>query len=127
MIWSRSDRPARMVVEWSTTESFRDPKRILGSHALEATGLTARIDLRDLPADQRVFYRVLFQSLADGKTLSEPATGHFRTAPAQSRDIRFVWSGDTAGQGFGINPDWGGMKTYETMRLPRARFLPTLG
>jgi alkaline phosphatase D len=36
------------------------------------------------------------------------------------RDILFVWSGDTAGQGFGINPDWGGMKLYETMR----RFTP---
>ncbi|HYI97010.1 MAG TPA: alkaline phosphatase D family protein [Bryobacteraceae bacterium] len=122
LIWSRSDRPARMIVEWSTTESFRDPKRILGSHAIEATDLTARVDLRELPADQRIFYRVLFQSLADGKTLGEPATGHFRTAPARPRDIRFVWSGDTAGQGFGINPDWGGMKTYERMRVREPDF-----
>jgi phosphodiesterase/alkaline phosphatase D-like protein len=32
------------------------------------------------------------------------------------RDVTFVWSGDTAGQGWGINPEWGGMKIYETMR-----------
>lgn len=116
MIWSRSDRPARLIVEWSTTEAFRDPKRVLGSHAIEVTDFTARIDLRDLPSDQQIFYRVLFQSLADGKTLSEPVIGRFRTAPSKPRNLRFVWSGDTAGQGFGINPDWGGMRTYETMR-----------
>jgi len=32
------------------------------------------------------------------------------------RDLRFLWSGDTAGQGWGINPAFGGMKIYETMR-----------
>ncbi len=31
------------------------------------------------------------------------------------RNIRFQWSGDTAGQGYGINPDWGGMRIYSTM------------
>src|SRR6478609_2272702 len=75
LIWSRSDRPARMIVEWATTESFRDPKRLPGSHAIEATDLTARIDLRDLPSSQHIFYRAQFESLTDGKTLSEPITG----------------------------------------------------
>ena len=32
------------------------------------------------------------------------------------RDLRFVWGGDTAGQGWGINPNFGGMKIYEAMR-----------
>jgi alkaline phosphatase D len=36
--------------------------------------------------------------------------GHART------DLRFLWSGDTAGQGWGINPQFGGMKIYEAMR-----------
>src|SRR5215468_1914586 len=31
-------------------------------------------------------------------------------------DLRFLWSGDTAGQGWGINPNFGGMKIYEAMR-----------
>lgn len=122
LIWSRSDRPARMIVDWSTTEAFGDPKRVLGSHAIDASDFTARIDLRDLPGGQQVFYRVFFQSLTDGKTLSEPVAGRFRTAPAQSRDVRFLWSGDTAGQNYGINPDWGGMRTYETMRRRGADF-----
>jgi alkaline phosphatase D len=32
------------------------------------------------------------------------------------RDVRFTWSGDTAGQGWGINEAWGGMKIYEQIR-----------
>ena len=41
--------------------------------------------------------------------------GQFRTAPASRRSVSFAWSGDTAGQGWGINADDGGMKTYATM------------
>ena len=41
--------------------------------------------------------------------------GQFRTAPRRRRDIRFVWGGDTAGQGWGINLEWGGMRIYKTM------------
>ena len=31
-------------------------------------------------------------------------------------DLRFLWGGDTAGQGWGINPGFGGMRIYEAMR-----------
>ena len=65
---------------------------------------------------------VLFEDLDSGKARSEPVLGRFRTPPAKRRDIRFVWSGDTAGQGWGINPDWGGMKIYETMRQVEPAF-----
>ncbi|MFT3953273.1 MAG: alkaline phosphatase D family protein [Piscinibacter sp.] len=37
-------------------------------------------------------------------------------------DLRFVWGGDTAGQGWGINPAFGGMKIYESMRQRAPRF-----
>jgi alkaline phosphatase D len=40
----------------------------------------------------------------------------------KNRAIRFLWSGDTAGQGWGINPDFGGMKIYEAMRQTRPDF-----
>ena len=49
--------------------------------------------------------------------------GRFRTAPADRRDVSFVWGGDVAGQGWGINPDDGGMVTYATMRKHRPDFL----
>jgi alkaline phosphatase D len=122
VIWSRSDRPARMIVEYATTASFKNPKRVIGPAALDVTDYTARIDLSGLPAGQSIFYRVMFQDLADVRRLSEPVSGHFRTAPAGLRDIAFQWSGDTAGQGWGINEDWGGMRIYQTMRQARPDF-----
>jgi alkaline phosphatase D len=115
IIWSRADRPARLMVEYATTESMRDAHRIPGPAALEATDFTAKLDLIGLPAGQRIFYRVYFEDLATPKHYSEPVTGSFLTAPLQKRDLHIMWSGDTAGQGFGINPDWGGMKIYHTM------------
>ncbi len=35
---------------------------------------------------------------------------------AADRPVRFVWSGDTVGQGWGINPELGGMRIYDAMR-----------
>jgi alkaline phosphatase D len=67
-----------------------------------------------LPADQNIFYRLTLADLADINLTSEPIIGHFRTAPASKRNVRFAWSGDTAGQGWGI--DEVGMKTYATMQ-----------
>ncbi|MGH9831522.1 MAG: alkaline phosphatase D family protein, partial [Blastocatellia bacterium] len=116
VIWSRSDRPARMIVEYATTESFQNSRRIIGPSAIEPTDFTARVDLADLPAGQRIFYRLTFQDLNDLKVFSEPVAGSLRTAPNTKRDVSFVWGGDVCGQGWGINPDFGGMKIFETMR-----------
>jgi alkaline phosphatase D len=118
VIWSRADRAARMVVEYSTTERFADARSARGGTALPANDYTSRVVLTRLPAGQRIFYRVRCEDLADARASSEPVTGHFTTAPAQSqaRDLTIVWSADTAGQGWGINEEWGGMRLYETMR-----------
>ena len=48
--------------------------------------------------------------------------GRFRTAPADRRSVSFVWSGDTAGQGWGIDEARGGMRIYATMRKNRPDF-----
>lgn len=116
IIWSRSDRPARMVVEWDTRSMFTNPRRLVSPLADARTDFTARVDLSGLPVNQAIFYRVTFEDARTG-VASEPWFGHLRSAPSQRRDIRFVWSGDTVGQGFGINPDIGGMRIYEAMRL----------
>jgi alkaline phosphatase D len=121
IVWSRTDRPAWMVVVWSTRASFADARRLVGPAALPETGFTARVDLQGLPADQTIAYRVLFQDLADLKTWSLPAQGRFRSAPAGRgleavRDVRLAWSADTVGQGWGIDLARGGLRTYETMR-----------
>ena len=118
VIWSRTDRPARLVVEYSTTEKFENPLRRVGPAALDASDYTARVVLTDLPAGQRVFYRVLFQDLTDLKTWSQPHNGSFRTPEATTprRNVTIAWSADTVGQGWGINQEWGGLKLYDAMR-----------
>ncbi|WCM52127.1 alkaline phosphatase D family protein [Pseudomonas sp. WJP1] len=116
IVWSRCDRPARMVVEWDTRSLFSNPRRFVSALADARTDFTARVELSGLPADQAIFYRVHFEDAQSG-VASEPWFGHLRSVPQTRRDIRFVWSGDTAGQGFGINPDIGGMRIYEAMRL----------
>lgn len=116
LIWSRADRPARMVVEYATTDRFENVRRVVGPAALESTDFTTRTPLFDLPPGQRIFYRVRFQDLSDLRTWSEPAIGSFQTPSDTARDISVVWSADTVGQGWGINPEWGGLRLYDTMR-----------
>jgi alkaline phosphatase D len=122
ILWARSDRPARLVVDWATTESMTGARTIEGPFALEDSDFTAKLDLEHLPLGQKVFYRVRLVDLADRSLESEPVTGSLMTPPAGRSDIRFVWSGDTAGQGWGINPDFGGMRIYEVMRAVEPAF-----
>jgi alkaline phosphatase D len=122
IVWSRSDRASRMLVEWSTTESFQNVQRAAGSIARNTSGFTARVDLSNLPPAQRIFYRVLFEDLSDSRNISLPATGSFLSAPSQPRDLSFAWSADTVGQGWGINLEWGGLKMFETMRRAQPDF-----
>ena len=122
IVWSRSDRPARMVVEWATSESFASSQRVIGPAAIEASDFTARVDLRGLPRGQRIFYRVAFEDLASPGVTSLPVVGSLQTPSVGRSDVTFAWSGDTAGQGWGINPEWGGMKIYETIRRARPHF-----
>ena len=124
LIWSRTDRPSRMLVEWSTTESFQNVRRVRGPQTTDAAGYTARVDVSGIPPGQRIFYRVQFEDLADSRNLSIPAAGTFLSAPRprDARDVTFAWSADTVGQGWGINTAWGGLRMYETMRLARPDF-----
>ena len=91
--------------------------------ALPESDFTAKMLLENLPAGQDIFYRVRFRDLSHTDVASEPVVGRFRTAPADRRDVSFVWGGDVAGQGWGINPDDGGMVTFATMLKHRPDFL----
>jgi alkaline phosphatase D len=117
IVWSRSDRLATMIVEYDTTDRFANPSRIVGPTATDATDFTTRVDLSNLPAGQTMFVRVSYADPNNGKIASEVTTGQFRTAPGgATKNVRFHWSGDNAGQGWGINTDFGGMKIFEAMR-----------
>jgi len=122
IIWSRADKASRLLVEWSLDPSFTRSVTLRGPAALEPSDFTARIDLTGLPADREIFVRTSFENLDAGHARSEPVVGHFRTPPAKRRDVRFLWSGDTCGQGWGIDLSFGGMKIYEAMRQTQADF-----
>jgi alkaline phosphatase D len=106
-----------MVVETSATESFRRPRRWEGPLLGPDTDCTGTTALRGLPPGTQIHYRVTLADPDDPRRTGEPVYGTFRTAPARRRDgVRFLWSGDIAGQGWGINPDIGGFRAYEEMR-----------
>ena len=121
LVWTRADRPARMIVEVARDPSFRHARRVRGPVLSPDTDGTGRLRLTGLLPGQRVFYRVRAEDL-DGRSTSEPLVGSFRTAPVGPADVRFAWSGDVAGQGWGINPDVGGMITFSALAARRPDF-----
>ncbi|MGI5452894.1 alkaline phosphatase D family protein [Streptomyces sp. CA-249302] len=116
LVWVRSDRPARMIVETSATESFRNPRRWHGPLLGEGSDFTGTTRLHGLPSGEQIHYRVRLADPDDPRRTGEPVTGTFRTAPAKRRKgVRFVWSGDLAGQGWGINESIGGYRIFDAM------------
>jgi alkaline phosphatase D len=122
VIWARADRPARMLAEIATSDSFKTIHRAVFVDALPEADFTANALIDGLPAGQDIFYRIRFQDLSSPTIVGEPMTGRFRTAPSDRRSISFVWSGDTAGQGWGIDEARGGMRAYATMLRNRPDF-----
>jgi alkaline phosphatase D len=122
VVWARSDRASRMLVEIATSDSFKAIRNAVFVDALPQTDFTAKALIEGLPAGQDIFYRIRFQDHAFPAILSEPLTGRFRTAPGERRDVPFTWSGDTAGGGWGIDEARGGMRAYSTMRNARPDF-----
>jgi len=122
VIWARADRPARMLVEYASTESFKDARHGAYVDALPESDFTAKTLLEHLPAGQDIFYRIRFQDLASPTLAGDPVVGRFRTAPADRRSISLAWSGDTAGQGWGIDEARGGMRCYATVLKNRPDF-----
>jgi alkaline phosphatase D len=122
VVWARADRPSRMRVDFSTVESFNSILSADTADALPNTDFTAKLLARHLPPGQDIFYRVRFHDIAEPAIAGEAQVGHFRTAPADNRSVSFTWSGDTAGQGWGIDLDRGGMRTWRTVLDNRPDF-----
>jgi alkaline phosphatase D len=121
VVWSRTDRPSRMLVEIAATERFKHIRHAVFVDALPESDFTAKTLIEGLPPGQEIFYRIRFQDL-DCAAFGEPMVGRFRTAPSDHRSVSFLWSGDTAGQGWGIDPARGGMRSYQTMHGNRPDF-----
>jgi alkaline phosphatase D len=122
IVWARADRPARMLVEVATSESFKQIRHAAYVDVLPETDFTGKLLLEELPSGQDIFYRIRFRSLSSPSIVGEPQVGRFRTAPAHRQSVSFIWSGDTAGGGWGIDLARGGMRSYATMLANRPDF-----
>jgi alkaline phosphatase D len=117
VLWSRADRPSRLRIEWATTESMANRRRVDGGVVTAEHDYTAHVDLAGLPSGQTIHYRLHFESLESPKALSEPIVGSFRTAPVRAdRPLRVAFSGDMVGQGWGIDEARGGIRMYDALR-----------
>ena len=119
-VWARAQRPSRLLVEVSRHRSFKNARRIRGPVVTPRSDLTGRVDLRWLPAGEDLFYRIRAADLSDPSLTGRPVVGRLRTAPGHEprrrrRDVSFVWSGDIAGQGWGVNPDLGGFRIADAL------------
>ncbi len=122
IIWTRADSPSRLWVDVDSSESFSSAMRFRGSAGIKENDFNTHCLINGLRPGQRWFYRAQCESLEHPGVFSNSLTGQFKTAPVDRAPIRFCWSGDTAGQGYGIDPDRGGMRTYQTMLRHRPDF-----
>ncbi len=122
VLWTKADRPSRLVAEISRDPSFRRARTVRGPVVTAATDFTGQLDLHGLPAGTDLHYRIRAVSLDDHRAVSAPVAGRLRTAPGRGDDVRFLWSGDVAGQGWGVNPSYGGFRIAHAMRARGADF-----
>ncbi|MBI3210440.1 MAG: alkaline phosphatase D family protein [Candidatus Solibacter usitatus] len=120
MVWARSAVPSKMNVQWSTGKN-RKTHFVRGQALTAATDFTGRVELSGLPAGQMIRYEVHLEA-ENGKAAVAPLSGQFRTTPGAGSDVRFLWSGDMVGQGWGINPGDGGVRIFDTMRKLEPHF-----
>lgn len=111
-VWARCSEPARMVVEWATAANA-PWQRVAGAVVTPDSGHAGVVALTGLPDGQRITYRARFEREA-ARGASDWATGSFATP--HSTKFRVAWTGDTCGQGFGRNAEWGGLKGYAALR-----------
>jgi alkaline phosphatase D len=116
VIWAASDRLARMRVRWSRSDKLSDATTVTGPVVMAESAFAGKLWLQGLPAGQDIFYEVVFEDPDRASVTSAPFVGHLRTAPDAPRDLRFLWSGDVAGQGWGIDLARGGMRIHQAMR-----------
>ncbi len=121
-LWARADRPSRLIAEISRDPRFRDVRPVRGPVVTPDTDLTGEIHLSRLPDGIDLHYRIRAVSLDDSHRAGEPVVGRLRTAPRPGDDVRFLWSGDIAGQGWGVNPEYGGFRIADAMRARRPDF-----
>ncbi|MET3721666.1 MULTISPECIES: alkaline phosphatase D family protein [unclassified Arthrobacter] len=150
VLWSRASGPGRMLATLRAVDdggavlsgkgAFE--RTLRGPRATQASDFTAKMHAGHLPANTRFALEISFED--DDGAAGEAVNGTFRTAPDNgsfnsgnagangnghaggdgpaSSVQSFVWTGDTAGQGWGINEEIGGMRGYRAMHNTRPDF-----
>ena len=117
VLWARSDGPGRLVAEISSGHrSWYRTGRIAGADS----DFTAKLDLAGLAPGREYQVDLWFED-QDGLR-GEIERARFSTASMHPSATSFVWTGDTSGQGWGINHDIGGMRGYAAMHATRPDF-----
>lgn len=134
VLWSRASGVGRLH---TTLRAVDDEGKVLRGRFAKGVRLrsgwvdgrtdhTAKILADRLPSNTR--FEVVYAFEDEHGRLGESAVGHFRTAPGKrfgrktSAAQSFVWTADTAGQGYGINPEIGGMRGYAAMAAMKPDF-----
>lgn len=127
IVWCRANRDCLLGVEISETESFQHIVTVTGSHAQADNDYNCKATLTSLKPGTQYYYRCYMRDTETGARISDHVSGRFRTADNTAKTLSFCWSGDTAGQGYGIDPAHDGMKTYQTMLQYRPDFFVHCG
>ena len=122
VLWARADRPGRLVAR--VTSGSRS-WTLRGPRAGESTDLTAKLALDHLAPGREYHATLGFED--ERGLVGEQAPLTFRTASTGPAATSFVWTGDTCGQGWGINPDLGGLVGYRAMLETRPDFFVHAG
>jgi alkaline phosphatase D len=109
IIWARCSEPARMIVEWDTSAVFANPRRVAGDVVTPERDLCGTVEIANLPIGQTILYRVRFDREAERGT---GAWAEGRLYTPRDTTFRVAWTGDTCGQGYGRNPEWGGLRGF---------------
>lgn len=118
VLWARTECTGRMIAR---VRSGNRSREVRGPWATSTTDYTAKVGLRGLTPGRDYDVSIRFED-ADG-ACGEVGRGTFSTPDLHGRATSFVWTGDTAGQGWGRNPDIGGMPGYAAMAATRPDFL----
>lgn len=117
VLWSRASGRGRMIAQLTSGSRTR---KVVGPWATKDNDFTAKLLLTGLAPGREYDVRIEFED-EDGNR-GEAGTGSFRTAPVHPSRTSFVWTGDTCGQGWGINEELGGLVGYRAMHETRPDF-----
>ncbi|MBP9113441.1 MAG: hypothetical protein KBF88_11580, partial [Polyangiaceae bacterium] len=100
VVWVKSSRAQKMVVEWAENERFE--RAVRKEAALIGDELFAgSLRVEDLPATTSTIW--IRAAVIDGVTASEWTYTRW-VKPTPGGPLRFHWGGDVAGQGWGSDP-----------------------